>query len=42
MLMRSREVPNKKMKMAEKSIKSALRSATLFEDDDFDAYQVRD
>ena len=40
--MRSREAPKKLLKMAKMSSKSALRSAPLFDDYDFDAYQVRD
>ncbi len=40
--MRSREAPKKQLKMAKMSSKSALRSADLFDDGDFDAYQVRD
>ena len=42
MLSRSREAPKKQMKMAKMSSKSALRSASFFDDDDFDAYQARD
>lgn len=39
--MLSKEVP-KKLMMAKMSSKSALRSTPLFDDDDVDAYQVRD